>query len=69
LANVDGSMPEWAQVSALHIRPHFTTLCLESEQTKNLKATYRRVQMLRISQKYCKRVAPDVQISGQNSKF
>jgi len=25
--------------------------------------------MLRISEKYCKRVAPEVQISGQNSKF
>jgi len=26
LAKVDGSMPECAQVCALHIRPHFTTL-------------------------------------------
>ena len=34
-----------------------------------LKATYRRVQTLRISLIYCKRVAPEVQISGQNSKF
>jgi len=42
---------------------------LKSDQTKNLKATYRRVQTLINSLKYCKRVAPEVQISGQNSKF
>ena len=32
----------------------------ESDQTENLNATYRRVQTLRISLKYCKRVAPDI---------
>ena len=36
---------------------------------KNLKGTYRRAQMLRISLKYCKRVTPEVQIYGQNSKI
>ena len=41
-------------------------LSLESDQTKNLKATYS-VQTLGISLKYCKRVAPEVQIFGQNS--
>ena len=37
--------------------------------TKNLKATYRHVQTLRISEKLCKRVASEGQIYGQNSKY
>jgi len=36
---------------------------------KNLKATYRRVQTLRISYKYSKRLAPEGKIYDQNSKF
>jgi len=41
----------------------------ESDQTKSLKATYRRVQTLRISYKRCKRVAPEARIYGQNAIF
>jgi len=54
--------------SVLHIERSLST---ESNQTKNLKATHRRVQMRRILylKKYCKRVAPEGQIYGQNLKF
>ena len=41
----------------------------ESNQIKNLKSAWRRVQNLRISLKMCKRVTLEGQIYGQNSKF
>ena len=41
----------------------------KSNQSKNLKSTWRCVQNLRISQKLGIRVTPEGQIYGQNSKF
>jgi len=40
-------------------------LSLESDKTKNLDA----YKCCEFRKKYCKRVAPEVQISGQKSKF